>query len=195
MCNSLREHTNWKGKHHGGRGKNRVVTLVTKHEKGSDRPSCFATCRSISFFKIFFIFIYSFPPGLSCSMWDLVHWQGIKPGSPALGAESQPLDHQGRSHLSPFKADHRKKVFIIWQLLRQMIQLQGSEWTRFRRQLSCCKTLSLLFIQLSVIGGSKSDRILQQILRLSSHLGVTDQFKREALVFQFLLRIGVNILS
>ena len=44
-------------------------------------------------------------------MWDLVHRQGIKPGSPALGAESQPLDHQGSSHLSPFKADHRKKVF------------------------------------------------------------------------------------
>ena len=131
-------------------------------------------------------------------MWDLVHRQGIKPRSPALGAQS--LNHwttrEGPIYLL-LKQIMEKRYFIIWQLLKQMIQLQGSEWTRFRRQLSCClrKTLSLLFIQLSVTGGIKSDHILKQILRLSSHLGITGQFKREALVFQFLLKIGVNILS
>ena len=30
--------------------------------------------------------IYLAMPGLSCSMWDLVPWPGIEPGSPALGA-------------------------------------------------------------------------------------------------------------
>ena len=37
------------------------------------------------------IFIYLAAPGLSCGMWDLVPWPGIKPGSPALGAWS--LNH------------------------------------------------------------------------------------------------------
>ena len=32
--------------------------------------------------------IYLAMPGLSCSMWDLVPWPGIEPGSPALGAWS-----------------------------------------------------------------------------------------------------------
>ena len=33
--------------------------------------------------------------GSLCGMWDLVPWPRIEPGSPALSAESQPLDHQG----------------------------------------------------------------------------------------------------
>ena len=31
----------------------------------------------------------------SCSTWDLVPWLGVKRRPPALGEQSQPLDHQG----------------------------------------------------------------------------------------------------
>ena len=41
----------------------------------------------ITFFS-FKYFIYLAVPGLRCSMWDLVPQPGIKPGPPALGAES-----------------------------------------------------------------------------------------------------------
>ena len=34
------------------------------------------------------LFIYSIVPCLRCGMWDLVPWQGIEPGPPALGASS-----------------------------------------------------------------------------------------------------------
>ena len=61
-------------------------------------------------------------------MWDLVHRQGIKPRSPALGA--QILNHwttrEGPIYLL-LKQIMEKRYFIIWQLLKQMIQLQGSE--------------------------------------------------------------------
>ena len=43
----------------------------------------------------FFFNIYLAAPGLSCGMWDLVPWPGMKPGSPRIGSESQPLDHLG----------------------------------------------------------------------------------------------------
>ena len=36
----------------------------------------------------FFPNIYLATPGLSCGMWDLVPWPGIKPSSPALGVQS-----------------------------------------------------------------------------------------------------------
>ena len=39
--------------------------------------------RQTSFFNF-----YLFVPGLSCSMWDLVFWPGIKPRPPAVGARS-----------------------------------------------------------------------------------------------------------
>ena len=45
---------------------------------------------TLLFFK--YLLIYLAAPGLSCSMWDLVPWPGIKPGPPALGAES--LNHR-----------------------------------------------------------------------------------------------------
>ena len=38
--------------------------------------------------KKMFLFIYLAMIGLSCSMWDLVLWPGIKPEPPALGAWS-----------------------------------------------------------------------------------------------------------
>ena len=37
------------------------------------------------FFSFFKVFIYLPVPGLSCGMWDLVPWPGIKLGPPALG--------------------------------------------------------------------------------------------------------------
>ena len=39
-------------------------------------------------------------PGLSCSMWDLVPWPGIKPRPHALGIRSWPWDHQGSPSFS-----------------------------------------------------------------------------------------------
>ena len=62
----------------------------------------------ISFFlkrKFFFrnidVFIMAVP-GLNCSMWGLLVLG--EPGSPALRAQSQPLDHQGSPDISHFKA-------------------------------------------------------------------------------------------
>ena len=37
---------------------------------------------------------------LSCGMWDLVPWPRIEPRPPALGAWTQPLDHQGSPWIS-----------------------------------------------------------------------------------------------
>ena len=34
---------------------------------------------------------------LSCSVWGLVPWPGLEPGPPALGPQSQQLEHQGSS--------------------------------------------------------------------------------------------------
>ena len=44
--------------------------------------------RKRSLFLFFFQFIYLVALGLSCGMWDLVPWPGIKPGLPALGLRS-----------------------------------------------------------------------------------------------------------
>ena len=51
------------------------------------------------FFNIFknLCIIYLATLGLSCSMWDLVPWPGIKLRSPALGAQS--MDHQGNASI------------------------------------------------------------------------------------------------
>ena len=44
-----------------------------------------------------YIFIYLSALHLSCSMWDLIPWPGIKPGPSALGAWSLSyLEHQGK---------------------------------------------------------------------------------------------------
>ena len=47
----------------------------------------------------FFVFIYLDAPGLSCGMWDLVPWPGIKPGPSALGARS--LNHWTTREVPP----------------------------------------------------------------------------------------------
>ena len=41
------------------------------------------------------ILIYLAVRGLSCGVWDLVPWPGIKLRPPALGVWEWPLDHQG----------------------------------------------------------------------------------------------------
>ena len=46
-----------------------------------------------SFF--FFLAIYLVALGLSCSMWDLVPWPGIKPRPPTLGAQSPSTEPPG----------------------------------------------------------------------------------------------------
>ena len=49
------------------------------------------------FFLILFIYLAAL--GLSCSMWDLAPWPGIKPGPPALGAQS--LSHWTTREVPP----------------------------------------------------------------------------------------------
>ena len=60
----------------------------------------------LAFFFIHILLIYLAALGLSCGMWDLVPWQGIKPGTPALGTWNlRPLEHQGclyHSYFFPF---------------------------------------------------------------------------------------------
>ena len=51
-------------------------------------PPCFIDCNHSFFFNLVYLFIYLGAPGLSCGMWDLVPWPGIKPGLPALGLRS-----------------------------------------------------------------------------------------------------------
>ena len=62
-------------------------------------------------FKLFFMSIYLAAPGLSCSMWDLAPWPGIKPGPPALGA-------QGPSHWTikeaPYPLPWLRNSIMLW---------------------------------------------------------------------------------
>lgn len=44
--------------------------------------------------KYLFLFVW-LHRGLSCGTWELVPLPGIEPSPPVLGAQSQPLDHQG----------------------------------------------------------------------------------------------------
>ena len=54
---------------------------------------------------LIFVFMYLVALGLSCSIWDLFAWSGIKPWAPCIGsAEPYPLDHQW----SPWRA-----IFIL----------------------------------------------------------------------------------
>ena len=53
----------------------------------------------ILFFFFCNLFIYLAVLGLTCSMWDLVPWPGIKPGSPASGAPS--LSHWTTKEILP----------------------------------------------------------------------------------------------
>lgn len=47
--------------------------------------------------------LFTWLPGLSCSLCDVFPQPGTEPSSPALGAESQALDHHGSSRpLPPF---------------------------------------------------------------------------------------------
>ena len=69
------------------------------------------------FFKkyfIYFLFIYLTELGLSCGMWDLVPWPGIKPQVLCIGSsESWPLDCWGSPILSILES---LIVKWIWQL-------------------------------------------------------------------------------
>ena len=51
-------------------------------------PSWHSARRQGPFKNIYFYFIYLAVPSLSCSMWDLVPWPGIKSGSLELGAQT-----------------------------------------------------------------------------------------------------------
>ena len=69
--------------------KDREVWCAAVHgvAKSQTQLSDWTTTTSL-LFTIFLIFIYLAVLGLSCSMWDIVPWPGIKPKLPALGAQS-----------------------------------------------------------------------------------------------------------
>ena len=57
----------------------------------------------LPFFLIYILLIYLAVLGLSCGMWVLVPWQGIKPRTSELGTWSlRPLEHQGSLYHSFF---------------------------------------------------------------------------------------------
>ena len=63
---------------------------------------CHRRSKGASFDSFFFfgnLFIYLAVLGLTCSMWDLVPWPGIKPGPPASGAPS--LSHWTTKEILP----------------------------------------------------------------------------------------------
>ena len=54
-------------------------------------PGCLQTYISMhlnSELKFLIVYLFIWLQHLSCVIWDLVSWPGIKPGSPALGAQS-----------------------------------------------------------------------------------------------------------
>ena len=63
------------------------------------------------------IFIYLAVPGLSCGMRDLVPWPGIKPGPPALGAQS--LSHWATREVP------RSYLFIYFWLCWVFVDAHG----------------------------------------------------------------------
>ena len=88
-----------------------VLSLVEKRKNNQKRDSC--SWLGLSLLWVFLIYVYqvsfTFKKYLfiwlcqvlvvacgifSCSTWDLVPWLGIKRRPPALGEQSQPLDHQ-----------------------------------------------------------------------------------------------------
>ena len=73
--------------------------------------NCESTKRCVLIFFLNILFIYFTAPGLSCRMWilrcsirDLVHWPGIQPRLPALGAQS--LIHWTTRQVSAFLFYH-----------------------------------------------------------------------------------------
>lgn len=78
-------------------------------------PLCLPVAFKIKFWSLFFkkkyvIFTYLTAPGLSCSIWDLVPWPGVKPRPPALVAWSQPPDHWW----SPWSSNLLSWVRRLW---------------------------------------------------------------------------------
>ena len=72
--------------------------------------------------------------GLSCSMWDLVPWPGIKPGLPALGAWS--LSHWTTSEIpagSTKSPESRARwMYVPSRLIRMSVSAMSMLWGFFR---------------------------------------------------------------
>ena len=79
-------------------------------------------------------------PGLSCSMWDLVSWPGIKPGPPALGAQS--LNHWASKEVPYREVLKGSGMLLHWHrtfLARGWWDTQQSQggWLSPRKGLQC----------------------------------------------------------
>ena len=78
------------------------------------------------FFLYFYLCIYLVGAGLSCGMWDLVHWAGIEPRPPALEVWS--LSHWTTREVSwPISFTHKgllsKEFTMLFSILIQKIFL------------------------------------------------------------------------
>ena len=65
-------------------GKRLLLNVVLEDDQWIDNEE--KMLAPLSSFKLLFIYLVAL--GLSCGMWDLVPWPGIKPGPPALGVRS-----------------------------------------------------------------------------------------------------------
>ena len=63
---------------------------------------------------------------LSCTMWDLVPWPGIKPRPPALWAQS--LNHWTTSNVTPYLDYY--KIVLLWTLIGAHIAFQIGIFSR-----------------------------------------------------------------
>ena len=80
-------------------------------------------------FTIFNIFIYLAAPGLSCSMWDLVPWPGIKPWPPVSGIQVLAPGPPGKSHVrSILKWSLACQIFFAFILVCSSTVRCFSQW-------------------------------------------------------------------
>ena len=84
---------------------------------------------------------------LSCGMWDLVPWPGIKPGAPCIGSsEPQPRDHQGRSpwmaffikmYPTPSPLGSLAWLFVQWQFSKFTCSTLGAQQKYMKTRFFC----------------------------------------------------------
>ena len=92
-------------------GKRLLLNVVLEDDQWIDNEE--KMLAPLSSFKLLFIYLVAL--GRSCGMWDLVPWPGIKPGPPALGAQS--LTHWTTREVTPnslsFSAEGTETPFSL----------------------------------------------------------------------------------
>ena len=100
---------------------------------------------------------------LSYGLWDLVPWPGIKLGPPALGTQSQPLDHQG----SPLASTFAVKFFKITSYLVHVSFWTSISLTPFHWGTEMCYHLTYKEWRKHSEYSKPNDNIFQLHLQLS----------------------------